>query len=132
MPGNSLTNLPRHFSPEELQGLFETVGNARAEAGLPPAELKDIAQAAATTVWAAVVADRDEIGGKYLEDVAVAPVDDTPKETTIDRTRRLFYVTCSRAEESLAVVYYATDPALARDAMIRQGWFEAGEIELIS
>lgn len=78
MPGNSLTNLPRHFSPEELQGLFETVGNARAEAGLPPAELKDIAQAAATTVWAAVVADRDEIGGKYLEDVAVAPVDDTP------------------------------------------------------
>lgn len=54
------------------------------------------------------------------------------KETTIDRTRRLFYVTCSRAEESLAVVYYATDPALARDAMIRQGWFEAGEIELIS
>lgn len=54
------------------------------------------------------------------------------KETTIDRTRRLFYVTCSRAEESLAVVYYATDPALARDAMIRQGWFEADEIELIS
>lgn len=53
------------------------------------------------------------------------------KETTIDRTRRLFYVTCSRAEESLAVVYYATDSGLARDAMIRQGWFEPDEIELI-
>lgn len=52
------------------------------------------------------------------------------KETTIDRTRRLFYVTCSRAEESLAVVYYAANPALARDAMIRQGWFEPDEIEL--
>lgn len=52
------------------------------------------------------------------------------KETTVDRTRRLFYVTCSRAEESLAVVYYAADPALAYDAMIRQGWFEPGEIEL--
>jgi DNA helicase II / ATP-dependent DNA helicase PcrA len=52
------------------------------------------------------------------------------KETTIDRTRRLFYVTCSRAEESLAVVYYATDPALARDAMIKQGWFKPDEIEL--
>ena len=52
------------------------------------------------------------------------------KETTIDRTRRLFYVTCSRAEESLAVVYYAADPALARDAMISQGWFEPDEIEL--
>lgn len=52
------------------------------------------------------------------------------KETTIDRTRRLFYVTCSRTEESLAVVYYAAVPALARDAMIRQGWFEPDEIEI--
>jgi NAD(P)-dependent dehydrogenase (short-subunit alcohol dehydrogenase family) len=78
MPGNSLTDLARHFSQEALQGLLETVGKARAEAGLPPAELKDISQAAATTVWAAVVADKDEIGGKYLEDVAVAPVNDTP------------------------------------------------------
>lgn len=52
------------------------------------------------------------------------------KETTIDRTRRLFYVTCSRAEESLAVVFYAADPENARDAMIRKGWFELDEIEL--
>lgn len=78
MPGNSLTDLPRHFSQEELQGLFATVGKARAEAGLPPPELKDIGQAAATPVWAAVVADKDEIGGHYLEDCAVAPVNDTP------------------------------------------------------
>jgi NAD(P)-dependent dehydrogenase (short-subunit alcohol dehydrogenase family) len=78
MPGNSITNLPRHFSQEELHGLFETVGKARAEAGLPPAELKEISQAAATTVWAAFVADKDEIGGKYLEDVGIAQVNNTP------------------------------------------------------
>jgi NAD(P)-dependent dehydrogenase (short-subunit alcohol dehydrogenase family) len=78
MPGNSLTDLPRHFSQEDLQGLFETVGKARAEAGLPPSVLKEIAQAVATSVWAAVVADKDEIGGRYLEDCAVAPIDDTP------------------------------------------------------
>ena len=54
------------------------------------------------------------------------------KETTIDRTRRLFYVTCSRAEQSLAVVYYAAEPALARDAMVRQSWFEPGKIEMIT
>ncbi len=54
------------------------------------------------------------------------------KETTVDRTRRLFYVTCSRAEKSLAVVYYAAQPAQARDAMIRQAWFDADEIELIA
>lgn len=52
------------------------------------------------------------------------------KETSIDRTRRLFYVTCSRAEESLAVVYYAADPARARDAMAAKGWFNPDEIEL--
>ncbi len=78
MPGNSLTDLARNFTEEQLQGLFETVGKARAEAGLPPSELKDVSQAAATSVWAAVVADKDEIGGKYLEDVAVAAVNDTP------------------------------------------------------
>lgn len=78
MPGNSLTDLPRNFSPDELQGLFATVGKARADAGLPPAELKDISQAAATSVWAAVVADKDAIGGRYLEDCAVAPVNDIP------------------------------------------------------
>lgn len=78
MPGNSLTELPRNFSQEELQGLFETVGKARAEAGLPPGELKEISQAAATSVWAAVVADMNEIGGLYLEDCAVSPVNAQP------------------------------------------------------
>jgi NAD(P)-dependent dehydrogenase (short-subunit alcohol dehydrogenase family) len=78
MPGNSLTDLPRHFSQEELQGLLQTVDAARTEAGLPPKELKEIPQAAATSVWAAVVANKDEIGGHYLEDCAVAPINDTP------------------------------------------------------
>ncbi|WP_197379390.1 SDR family NAD(P)-dependent oxidoreductase [Mycolicibacterium mengxianglii] len=78
MPGNSLTDVARHFSPEDLQNLFSTVGKARADAGLPPGELKEVSQAAATSVWAAVVADKDEIGGQYLEDCAVAPADDIP------------------------------------------------------
>lgn len=78
MPGNSLTDLPRNFSEEELQGLFEAVDKARAEVGLAPAELKEIAQAASTSIWAAIVANKDEIGGRYLEDCAVAPTNDTP------------------------------------------------------
>jgi DNA helicase-2/ATP-dependent DNA helicase PcrA len=53
------------------------------------------------------------------------------KETTIDRTRRLFYVTCSRAEESLAVVYYAEHVEGARAAMAKLAWFVDDEIELI-
>lgn len=78
MPGNSLTALPRHFSSAALQGLLETVARARADAGLPPAHLKEIPQAAATSVWAAAVADADDIGGRYLEDCAVAPINDDP------------------------------------------------------
>ena len=78
MPGNSLTDLARHFSPQQLQELFATVSQARADAGLPAGQLKDIGQAAATSVWAAVVADADAIGGHYLEDCAIAPVNDSP------------------------------------------------------
>jgi len=53
------------------------------------------------------------------------------KETSIDRTRRLFYVTCSRTEESLAVVYYVANPAQMRDRMIEQNLFRPDEIELL-
>lgn len=79
MPGNSgATDLTRHLSPEEVQGLLDYVGKARADAGLRPAEFKDIAQAAATSVWAGFVADEDVIGGHYLEDCSVARIDNTP------------------------------------------------------
>ena len=54
------------------------------------------------------------------------------RETSFDRTRRLFYVTCSRAEKSLAIVYYSPDPALALNAILQYGWFEQGEVELIN
>lgn len=53
------------------------------------------------------------------------------RETGSDRTRRLFYVTCSRAEKSLAIVYYSPDPVLARSAILQYGWFEQGEVELM-
>lgn len=56
----------------------------------------------------------------------------TGRDTNSDRTRRLFYVTCSRAEKSLAIVYYSPDPTLARDAIFQYGWFDQSEVELIS
>ncbi|MFW1838559.1 UvrD-helicase domain-containing protein [Acinetobacter gyllenbergii] len=40
------------------------------------------------------------------------------EETTVDRTRRLFYVSCTRALKDLAVVLYTTDPRQA-EAHIR-------------
>jgi DNA helicase-2/ATP-dependent DNA helicase PcrA len=53
-------------------------------------------------------------------------------DTSIDRTRRLFYVTCSRAKESLAIVYYSENPGLARTALLERGWFADDEIEVIA
>ncbi|HNG58403.1 MAG TPA: UvrD-helicase domain-containing protein [Cellvibrionaceae bacterium] len=50
------------------------------------------------------------------------------KETSIDRTRRLFYVTCSRAEESLAIIAYTSEPNKIKNNVLAQGWFTEEEI----
>jgi DNA helicase-2/ATP-dependent DNA helicase PcrA len=54
------------------------------------------------------------------------------KETTIDRTLRLFYVACSRAEKSLAIVAYTPEPEKVKRHIQNIGWFEEGEIEIIN
>lgn len=54
------------------------------------------------------------------------------KETGIDRTLRLFYVTCSRAQESLAIVAYTSNPELFKKNVVDNGWFEKEEIEIIN
>lgn len=53
------------------------------------------------------------------------------KETTIDRTLRLLYVTCSRAEESLALVLWASDRDAAEEAIKATGWFQPEEVSLL-
>lgn len=53
---------------------------------------------------------------------------DAGNETTIDRTLRLLYVTCSRAEESLALVLWAKDASSALSAINACGWFAADEV----
>ncbi len=50
------------------------------------------------------------------------------KDTSVDRTRRLFYVTCSRARSSLALVAYSPEPAAVRAHVITNGWFSADEV----
>jgi DNA helicase-2/ATP-dependent DNA helicase PcrA len=49
-------------------------------------------------------------------------------ETTIDRTRRLLYVTCSRAESSLAIVNYTANPDKAKANVLSAAWFKDDEI----
>lgn len=47
------------------------------------------------------------------------------------QTRRLLYVTCSRAEHSLALMVYAQNPRAVCDEVIRKGWFNADEVVII-
>ena len=53
------------------------------------------------------------------------------KETSVDRTRRLFYVTCSRARQSLAVVVYTKEADKVSNRVSESGWFERQEIVLM-
>lgn len=53
------------------------------------------------------------------------------KETSINRTQRLFYVTCTRAKKSLAVVMYTNNPEKVKEEVIKKGWFENNEIDFI-
>jgi hypothetical protein len=42
--------------------------------GKPPFQWKTVPQGAATSVWAAIVADADEIGGQYCENCHVGDI----------------------------------------------------------
>lgn len=53
---------------------------------------------------------------------------DNGEETTIERTRRLLYVTCTRAEESLALVLYSEAPDTVRRFLISNGWMAEDEV----
>ena len=50
------------------------------------------------------------------------------KDTSVDRTRRLFYVTCSRAQRSLAVIVYTKEADKVASYLSDVGWFEDHEV----
>ena len=50
------------------------------------------------------------------------------KDTSVDRTRRLFYVTCSRAQRSLAVIVYTKEAEKVASHISGNGWFQDQEI----
>jgi len=45
------------------------------------------------------------------------------------RTTRLFYVACTRAEKSLAVVAYSQNKEAVKNTAISNDWFSFEEIE---
>ena len=69
-------------------------------------------------------------GVKDLSDTDKKNLNDG-KETSVERTQRLFYVTCTRAKKSLAVVMYTNNAEKVKSEVIDRGWFEDAEIVLI-
>jgi NAD(P)-dependent dehydrogenase (short-subunit alcohol dehydrogenase family) len=76
-PGAIETELGRHMTAEVRDNLIANI-NASQPKGAPPFSWKSIPQGAATTVWAACVADAEAVGGRYCEDCHVAEIVSTP------------------------------------------------------
>lgn len=86
-----------------------------------------------------ILSDEEDSGtsfsyGKYFGFTQLSDRDhiniEQGKDSVIDRTRRLFYVSCSRATKDLAVVLFAPDVNLARDAIIRKSIFDREDIHV--
>jgi NAD(P)-dependent dehydrogenase (short-subunit alcohol dehydrogenase family) len=76
-PGSIQTELSRHMTPEAMAKLIAEI-NASQPKGAAPFSWKSLPQGAATSVWAACVADAEAIGGRYCEDCHVAEVVSVP------------------------------------------------------
>jgi NAD(P)-dependent dehydrogenase (short-subunit alcohol dehydrogenase family) len=80
-PGGIRTELTRHTDPGRLETMVAQINKQLAAEGKAPFQLKTVPQGAATSVWAAVVAPADEIGGRYCENCHVGNV--VPDDATI-------------------------------------------------
>jgi NAD(P)-dependent dehydrogenase (short-subunit alcohol dehydrogenase family) len=76
-PGTIQTELGRHMGPGVLEKLIAEI-NAAQPKGAAPMSWKSIPQGAATSVWAACVADAEAIGGRYCEDCHLAEIAAAP------------------------------------------------------
>ena len=70
-PGGIQTELGRHIGHSHLESMLEQMNKQLAAEGKPPYQWKTIPQGAATSVWTAVVASAEEIGGRYCENCHV-------------------------------------------------------------
>ncbi len=75
-PGGIRTELGRHMQAGDLEALAAQLNKQAASQGKAAFEFKSVAQGAATSVWAGIVASSDEVGGRYCEDCHVAALTD--------------------------------------------------------
>ena len=73
-PGGIRTELGRYAEPGRLEKVIGEINQQLAAQGKGPFQWKTVPQGAATSVWAAVVAPADEIGGRYCENCHVGKI----------------------------------------------------------
>jgi NAD(P)-dependent dehydrogenase (short-subunit alcohol dehydrogenase family) len=79
-PGGIQTELGRYAEPGRIERVVEQINQQLAAEGKGPFQWKTVPQGAATSVWAAVVAPAEEVGGQYCENCHVGKIvpDDVP------------------------------------------------------
>ena len=79
-PGGIQTELGRYVEPGRMEKVVDEINQQLAAQGKGPFQWKSIPQGAATSVWAAVVAPAEKIGGQYCENCHVGRIvpDDAP------------------------------------------------------
>ena len=73
-PGGIQTELARHMDPAQMKQMVKQINEEAAAEGKEPFQFKTVPHGAATSVWAAVVAPAEEVGGRYCENCHVSDV----------------------------------------------------------
>ncbi|QEE27878.1 SDR family NAD(P)-dependent oxidoreductase [Terriglobus albidus] len=73
-PGGIMTELARHMDPGAIEKMVDAINEQLANEGKSGFEFKTIPQGSSTSVWAAVVAGSDEVGGQYCENCHVGHI----------------------------------------------------------
>src|SRR5258705_7918961 len=73
-PGAIHTELARYADASQIQEIIEQRNRQLAADGKAPFQWKSMPQGAATSVWSAVLAPAEEIGGRYCEDCHVSKI----------------------------------------------------------
>ena len=93
-PGGIHTELGRHMDESQMTALLERINSQLVSEGKEPFQFKTVPQGAATSVWAAVVAAAEDVGGRYCEnchvsevvadDVVITPVSEGVRRYALD------------------------------------------------
>jgi NAD(P)-dependent dehydrogenase (short-subunit alcohol dehydrogenase family) len=82
-PGGIQTELGRYADPGRIEKLIVQINEQLAAEGKGPFQWKTVPQGSATSVWAAVVASSDEVGGQYCENCHVGKIVPTDQPISV-------------------------------------------------